>query len=293
MDIGKRGIWFHTDSLSSDKSAQLVQKIEKLGYGAFWFGEGYGRDPLVHASHLLSQTTRLVVATGIASIYSRDAVAMWGGANALAEQSGGRFVLGLGVSLPVLVEPRGHQWGKPLTSMRNYLAQIKQIAYLSVPPTDPPPVVIAALGPKMLELAAQNTAGAHPCNVTPEYTAGARQLMGPDAWLCVNQKVILETDSQRARETARAGMEVYLKSPFQKRNWKSMGMKDSDCEGQGSNRLIDSLVAWGSADAIERRIQAHFDAGASHVCIEPMVVPGSRLPNDELLEALAPGVGNS
>ncbi len=288
MNIGKRGIWFHTDSLSSEESAQLVQKIERLGYGAFWFGEGFGRDPLVHAGHLLSQTTRLAVATGIASIYSRDPVAMWGGANALAEQSAGRFILGLGVSLPVLVEPRGHQWRKPLTSMQNYLAQMQQIPYMSVPPAEPPPIVIAALGPKMLELAGQQTAGAHPCNVTPEYTARARRLMGPDAWLCVGQKVILETEPDRARQIARAGMEVYLKSPFQKKNWKSMGIDDADCEGQGSDRLIDALIAWGNAETIEQRIQAHLDAGASHVCIEPMVGPDSRLPENELLEALAP-----
>jgi probable F420-dependent oxidoreductase len=288
VDIGKRGIWFHTDGLSSEESLELVQKIELLGYGTFWFGEGFGRDPLVHASHLLSHTTRLIMATGIASIYSRDPVAMWAGANALAEQSGGRFILGLGVSLPQLIEPRGHQWGKPLTSMRNYLAKMKQIPYMSVLPAEPPPVVIAALGLKMLELAGQATAGAHPCNVTPEYTARARQLMGPDAWLCVGQKVILETQPQRAREIARSGIEVYLQSPFQRKNWKSMGMGDADCEGRGSDRLIDALVAWGNAETIEQRVQAHLDAGASHVCIEPMVAADSRLPDNELLEALAP-----
>lgn len=288
MDLGRRGIWFHTDGLSSGESAQLVQKIESLGYGAFWFGEGFGRDPLVHASHLLSQTTSLAVATGVASIYSRDPVAMWGAANALAEQSAGRFILGLGVSLPMLVEPRGHRWGKPLTSMQNYLAQMQEIPYMSVPPAEPPPIVIAALGPKMLELAGQKTAGAHPCNVTPEYTARARQIMGPDAWLCVGQKVILETDAQRARQIARSGMAVYLQSPFQRKNWMSMGMDKTDCEGQGSDRLIDSLIAWGNAETIEQRVQAHLDAGASHVCIEPMVGTDSRLPDNELLAALAP-----
>lgn len=288
MDIGTRGIWFHTDDLSSTESVELVRKIERLGYGAFWFGEGFGRDPFVHASHLLSQTSKLVVVTGIASIYSRDPVAMWGGANALAEQSNGRFILGMGVSLPVMIESRGHQWDKPCTAMRSYLEQMTQIPYMSVSPVEPPPIVLAALGPKMLELASEQTAGAHPCNVTPGYTVKARKLMGPDAWLCVGQKVILETNAKRARKTARAGMEVYLKSPFQKKNWKSMGMDDSDFEGGGSDRLIDSLVAWGDVVAIEKRIQAQLDAGASHVCIEPMVGEGSRLPDDDLLAVLAP-----
>ncbi len=291
MDIGKIGVWFHTDGLASSEAADLVQRVEALGYGAFWFGEGFGRDPIAHAAFLLSRTSRLVIATGIASIYSRDAVAMVGGSHALAEQSGGRFLLGLGVSMPPLVEPRGHRFGPPIATMRAYLSQMKASSYASVPPVEAPPVVLAALGPKMTQLAVDESRGSHPCNVTPDYTAAARRTMGPDAWLCVEQKVVLETTPTRAREIARAGLALYMNVPHQQRHWSRMGFRESDYQGQGTDRLVDGLVAWGDEDAIRRRIQEHLDAGATHVCIQPLEPSGSRIPDDRLLAALAPGSG--
>ena len=287
MDLKRTGIWFHTDGLTAAESAALVTRIEALGFGAFWFGEGFGRDPLVHAAHLLAQTSEIVVATGVASIYSRDPVAMTGGANALAEQSRGRFLLGIGVSMAPLVEPRGHAFGRPLATMRSYLASMQACRYASVRPGEPVPVVLAALGPKMLELAAQETRGAHPCNVTPEYTAEARERMGPDAWLCVEQKVILETSPSRARETARRGLALYLAVPHQRANWSRMGFEDSDYQDGGSARLVDSLVAWGSREAIHERVRAHLDAGATHVCLQPILPEEERIPSDQLLQSLA------
>jgi probable F420-dependent oxidoreductase len=288
MDIGEIGVWFHTDGLTSAEAADLVQRVEGLGYGAFWFGEGFGRDPIAHAAFLLSQTSRLVIATGIASIYSRDAVAMVGGSHALAEQSGGRFLLGLGVSMAPLVEPRGHRFGPPIATMRAYLSRMKAANYASVPPAEAPPVVLAALGPKMTQLAAEETRGSHPCNVTPEYTAEARRSMGPDAWLCVEQKVVLETTPSRAREIARAGLALYLGVPHQRRHWSRMGFDESDYRNRGTDRLVDALVAWGDEAALRRRIREHLDAGATHVCIQPLEASGSRVPNDRLLAALAP-----
>ena len=287
MDLKKTGIWFHTDALRATEAETLVRRVEALGFGAFWFGEGFGRDPLVHAAFLLAKTSAIVIATGIASIYSRDAVAMVGGANALAEQSGGRFVLGLGVSMPPLVEPRGHRFGPPLESMRAYLAAMKACRYASVPPREAPPIVLAALGPEMTRLAAQETRGSHPCNVTPEYTARARERMGPDAWLCVEQKVVLETAPARAREIARAGLALYLAVPHQRRNWSRLGFDESDFLDGGSDRLVDSLVAWGSPSTIADRIRAHLDAGATHVCLQPLLPSGERVPSDEMLVALA------
>ncbi len=287
MDLKKTGIWFHTDALSATEAETLVRRVEALGFGAFWFGEGFGRDPLVHAAFLLAKTTAIVIATGIASIYSRDAVAMVGGANALAEQSSGRFLLGLGVSMPPLVEPRGHRFGPPLESMRAYLAAMKACRYASVPPREAPPIVLAALGPEMTQLAARETRGSHPCNVTPEYTARARERIGPDAWLCVEQKVVLETAPARAREIARAGLALYLAVPHQRRNWSRLGFDESDFLEGGSDRLVDALVAWGSTSAIADRIRAHLDAGATHVCIQPLLPSGERVPSDEMLVALA------
>lgn len=289
MDIGEIGVWFHTDALSSPEAVDLVQRVEALGYGAFWFGEGFGRDPLAHAALLLAKTSRIVIATGIASIYSRDAIAMSGAAHTLAEQSGGRFLLGIGVSYPPLVEVRGHVWGPPVESMERYLEQMSNARYASVPPAEEPPVVLAALGPRMTKLAATRARGSHPCNVTPEYTAEARHRMGPDAWLCVEQKVILETNPTRAREIARAGLVHYMNAPHQQRNWRKMGLDESDYRGSGSDRLVDTLVVWGDAAAIAGRVRAHLDAGATHVCIQPLEPEGTRLPNPDLLAALAPG----
>jgi probable F420-dependent oxidoreductase len=289
MNLGSVGVWFHTDGLSARQAADLVRRIEALGYGSFWFGEGFGRDPLVHAAFLLAQTSRLVVATGIASIYSRDPVAMVGGAHALAEQSDGRFLLGLGVSMPSLVEPRGHRFGPPVQSMSDYLSAMKASRYASVPPHEPPPVVLAALGPRMMELAARQTQGSHPCNVTPEFTARARALMGPDAWLCVEQKVVLAQSPSEARAIARAGLAIYLDVPHQRRNWTRMGFDESDYRDGGSDRLIDALVAWGDEAALLERVREHREAGATHVCIQPLLPPGARTPGDDLLAALAPG----
>lgn len=287
MDLKKTGIWFHTDSLSAREAVDLARRVEALGFGAFWFGEGFGRDPLVHAALLLAETGKLVVATGVASIYSRDAVSMAGGANALAEQSGGRFLLGLGVSMPPLVEPRGHRFGPPVETMRNYLAAMRACQYASVPPSEPPPIVLAALGPKMTELAAKMARGSHPCNVTPEYTAAARKRMGEEPWLCVEQKVVLETSPTQARAIARAGLAIYLAVPHQRQNWSRMGFDDSDYQDGGSDRLIDALVAWGSAETIHQRVRAHLDAGATHVCIQPVLPEGGRVPSESMLEALS------
>lgn len=291
MELSPVGLWFHTDALSAEEAVDLVRQAEALGFGAFWFGEGFGRDPLVHAGHLLDHTSEIVVATGIASIYSRDAVAMVAGANALAEQSGGRFLLGLGVSMPALVEPRGHSFGPPVPSMRAYLTGMDDARYASIAPALPPPVVLAALGPKMLKLASERARGAHPCNVTPEYTARARETMGPEAWLCVEQKVVLESDPVRAREIARAGLALYLEVPHQQQNWQRMGFEVSDFRDGGSDRLVDALVAWGGIETIAERVRAHRAAGATHVCLQPLLPQGERRPPESLLRALSPGSG--
>lgn len=287
MDLKSTGIWFHTDALTTSESTKLVQQIEALGFGTFWFGEGFGRDPLVHAASLLAETNDIVIATGVASIYSRDPVAMMGGANALGEQSDGRFLLGIGVSMPPLVEPRGHQFGPPIATMRNYLAAMKACQYASVPPKEPVPIVLAALGPKMLEFAGQQTRGAHPCNVTPEYTKNARARIGSEPWLCIEQKVVLESSPSLARAIARRGLALYLAVPHQRANWTRMGFDESDYLDGGSNRLIDALIAWGNIETIQARVRAHLDAGASHVCLQPILPEGERVPSERLLESLA------
>ena len=211
-------------------------------------------------------------------------------AKSLAEQSGNRFVLGLGVSHQPLVEAvRGHQYGKPVSSMSAYLDKMKASLYQSVEPAEAPPIVLAALGPNMLVLSAEKTRGALPYFTSPEHTAIARQTMGPDAWLCVEQKVILESDPEVARKVARAAASMYTGLANYRNNWLRLGFTVEDIDNGGSDRFIDKLFAWGSADQIRNRIDSHLEAGADHVCIQPLN-PNGQLgdPDWAVLEAMAP-----
>ncbi len=244
----------------------------------------------MHAGWLLANTKKLLVCTGIASIYNRDAGSSMAAAKSLAEQSGNRFVLGLGVSHQPLVESvRGHQYGKPVSSMSAYLEQMNACFYQSVEPTEAPPIVLAALGLNMLTLAAEKTRGALPYFTSPEHTAIARQTMGPDAWLCVEQKVILESDPEVARKVARAAASMYTGLANYRNNWLRLGFEVEDIDNGGSDRFIDRLFAWGSEDEIRHRINSHLEAGADHVCIQP-INPNGQLgdPDWAVLEALAP-----
>ena len=244
----------------------------------------------MHAGWLLSNTEKLLVCTGIASIYNRDAGSSMAAAKSLAEQSGNRFVLGLGVSHQPLVESiRGHQYGKPVSSMSAYLDKMKASIYQAVEPAEAPPIVLAALGPNMLNLAAKKTQGALPYFTSPEHTAIARETMGPDAWLCVEQKVILESDPEIARTVARTAAGMYTGLANYRNNWLRLGFEEDDIDDGGSDRFIDRLFAWGSEDDIRKRINRHLEAGANHVCIQPLN-PNGQLgdPDWAVLEALAP-----
>jgi probable F420-dependent oxidoreductase len=290
MELGRLGVWFFTDALPAPQAAEFAKRVEALGYSALWLPEVVGRDPFAHSSWLLANTDRLILATGIANIYARDPNAMVSAQRTLAEQSGGRFLLGLGVSHAPMVEGmRGHSYGKPVATMRAYLDRMDQAPYAAVPPAEAPPRVIAALGPKMLALAAERTQGAHPYLVPPEHTAAARQILGPDPWLCTEQKVLLETDPAKARAVARKGIAIYLGLPNYRNNLMRYGIEEKDFEDGGSDRLVDTVVAWGDEKAIRDRVQAHLDAGASHVCIQPLDPEGRPIPDDRVLEALAPG----
>ena len=292
MDLPKLGVWYFTDGMTAPDSAAFVRELEALGYGALWIPEAIGRHPFAHAAWLLANTEKLVIATGIASIYNRDPGATLAGAKTLAEQSGGRFVLGLGVSHQPMVEMvRGHEYGKPLSTMRTYLGKMQQAnaMYRAAPPAEDAPVVLAALGPKMLELSATAAQGAHPYFTTPEHTRTAREIMGPDAWLCVEQKVIGVTDADRARELARTTAKTYAALPNYRNNWIRLGFTESDIDSL-SDSFIDATFAWGDVDTIQARIDAHFAAGASHVCIQPVNPEGNLVvPDMNLLKLLAPG----
>ena len=279
MQLGKLGVWFFTDRLGAQEAADAARRMEALGYAALWIPETVGRDPFAHAAWLLANTERLVVATGIANIYHREPGVCSQAQKTLAEQSGGRFLLGLGVSHKPLVEGlRGLAYGPPVATMRGYLAKMAASPYGAVTPKEAPPLVIAALGPKMLALAGEAADGAHPYFTSPVHTRMAREILGPDKWLCVEQKVVLETDPAKARARARAVAKTYLALPNYQNNWLRMGLSREDFaagnNAEPSDAFIDATFAWGDAAHIRERIDEHFAAGASHVCIQPVPAEG-------------------
>lgn len=294
MPLGKLGVWAALDVLSASEAALLAQRVEAWGYGALWMPEAIGREVFSSAAHLLAQTRSLTIASGIANIYARDSLSAAAANKGLNEQSGGRFLLGLGVSHVPLVEgARKLTYGKPVATMRAYLDGMAAAPYRAPSPAEPPKVVLAALGPKMLELAAEKADGAHPYNTTPEHTAEARQLLGPGKLLCVEQAAVLESDAAKARKIARGFLGFYLGLPNYVNNWKRMGFGDADLSGNGSDRLIDAVIVWGDERRIRERIDAHFAAGADHVCVQALGAPvnGVSRPDEQLLKLLAPQQG--
>lgn len=290
MDIGRVGAWAFLDAMSAAESAAFARRVEGWGYRALWIPEAVGREPLVHASYLLARTDTLVMATGIANVWARDAMAMMGAAKTVAESSGGRFVLGIGVSHRPLVETvRGHGYRRPYTYMRDYLASMQSAVYVAPAPPAEPPIVLAALHPKMLVLAGTAARGTHTYFVPPEHTAKARKIMGEGPWICAAQAVVLETDAAKARAAARLYMQTYVPAlPNYTNMLRDLGWGDADFADGCSDRLVDAIVAWGTADRIRTRIEAHHRAGATHVCILPLRADGVPLPDERALEALAP-----
>ncbi len=289
INIGKLGIWFSHNPMSIAESVAFAQQVEACGYGALWIPEAIGREPLVHLAYLASKTSSLVLATGIANIWARDAVTMAAAQKTLVELSGNRFLLGLGVSHAPLVEGvRGHRYHRPLSYMRDYLDKMAAAIYDSPAPAEKPPMVLAALRQKMLTLARDKADGAHPYFVPPAHTRRAREILGPGKLLAPAQAVILEADPAKARVAAREYMKTYVpRLPNYRNNLLELGYTEADFANGCSDRLVDDIVAWGDVATIKVRIQAHYDAGADHVCILPLAATG-RLPNMTTVEALAP-----
>jgi probable F420-dependent oxidoreductase len=287
--LGRVGVWFVGDPLERDQLRDLSKQLEAWGYGTLWSPEAVGRDPFALIAYLGAQTERLVFATGIANIYARDAVTMKAIHYSLSEFLPRRFLLGLGVSHEHLVSKlRGHEYKKPVPAMLDYLEAMKQAIYLAKAPAEVAPILLAALRPPMLRLAASHARGAHPYLVPPEHTRRARAILGPDAWLCPEQKVLREPDPGRARSVGRAALKVYTRLPNYQRNLRDFGFGDADFENGGSDRLVDALIAWGDDAQIRARVEAHFEAGADHVCIQPLRPDGQPGPDVAALEALAP-----
>jgi len=291
MDIGRVGIWnFTLETLPATRAQEVAAEIEELGFKVVWIPEAVGREVFTHAGLLLAGTRRLVVASGIANIYARDPMTMAAAQKTLTEAYPDRFLLGIGVSHAPLVEGvRGHRYEKTLTKMRVYLDAMDAALYSSPQPPVEPVRVIGALAPRMLKLAAERTAGAHPYFVPPEHTAQARQIMGEGPLLAPEQAVVLETDATKARDIARAHMATYIGLPNYVNNLKRLGFTDDDIANGGSNRLVDTIVAWGDVGAIVRRVRAHHDAGANHVCVQVLPPDPREVPSQQWRE-LAPAL---
>jgi probable F420-dependent oxidoreductase len=296
--IGRVGVWVNWSSATAADELPAATRIEELGYGALWFAETpTSKEACVRATLLLGATQRIVVGTAIASIYARDPLALHAAAAAIGDAYPGRFVLGMGVSHRPLVEARGHDYARPVAAMRAYLDRLDEATGESFAAADPPPRLLAALGPRMLELARDRAAGAIPYLVTPEHTSRARDVLGDAPLLAPEQKILLEPDPSRARPIARAFVERYLKPEYSNyvNHLRALGYGDEDLAGSGSDRLVDALVAWGDEDAIVTRVREHLAAGADHVAVQiaspaPLGSAEQLRQTLEQLERLAPAL---
>ena len=287
MAIGKWGVWFAPNRMPMEDIGRLAETVESHGYDTLWYPESVAYEAMALGGYYLGRTNKLTVASGIASIYARDAAAAMQGHNTLNALYEGRFILGLGVShAPMVERVRGHKYGKPVSTMRAYLE-----AMFSTPvqvDAAERRVVLAALGPNMLALSAELADGALPYNVTPEHTALAREILGPGKPLYVEQKICLTEDVSVAREVAAQQLAMYLAMPNYRNCWLSLGFTEDELSGKGSSRFLDAMVAWGNEGSIRARLQAHFDAGADHVAIQPFDAKGGSSPSWETLAVFAP-----
>lgn len=289
MDVGAVGLWtFQLDLQPAARARELAAEIEAQGWGALWVPEAVGREPLTHAAMLLDATSELVVATGVANIWSRSPSATAAAQRLLADDSGGRFLLGLGVSHGPLVEGLLRQrYDRPLERMAAFLDGIDDAFTTAPPPAEDPPRVLAALGPRMLKLAAERSWGAHTYLVPVDHTAVARETLGPGPMLLVEQAVVLTADEDEARDVARRYLQTYLGLPNYARNLQRLGFADDDLAGGGSDKLVDGLVAWGGVEAVVDRVAAHREAGADHVCLQVLDADATAVPTAQWQELAA------
>lgn len=257
MDLGRVGIWTNQlNSLTAGEFGDTVQEVEGLGFGALWCGESNpGREAFTNAALALATTDRLVVATGVASIWARDAATAASAQRMLCGAFPDRFLLGLGVSHQNLVSARGHDYGRPLQAMRDFLQGLDDQPDGVMPPLPgTPPRVLAALGPAMLQLARDRAQGAHPFLVTPEQTKMARDVLGAERLLAPEQGVLLEADPSRARAALREDMGARLRLPNYRKSLVRAGWAEEDLMDGGSDALIDATYAWGSDEAVVARV---------------------------------------
>jgi probable F420-dependent oxidoreductase len=287
MGPGKLGILAYVDTLSGAECIDFAQTVERLGYSTLWLPETFGRDPFVMSAFMLNATRRIAVGTAIANVWKREPMATMAAARNLAELFEERFILGLGVSAGPFMQRNGLRFEKPVEFVRDYLAQMKTAPYKAPPPKADPPVVLAGLRPRMLRLAAEASRGVITALTPPSLVAKMRAILGPDRWLLAQQMVMFESDPVKARAAMRSFMRFYMSAPPYRRHFTDLGFNDDDMKNGGSDRLLDSIIAWGDEAALRDRVAAHRDAGADHVYLIPLSADGGRLPEMRVIEALA------
>ena len=245
---------------------EVASEIEKLGYGTLWYGEALAREAFAQASIFLTATSSLVIASGIANIWVRDATAMAAGGRAVAEAWPNRFILGVGVSHSPMVAVRGHDYARPVSAMREYLNQMEHAPWRG-PEAPLPPIVLAALGPRMVALAADRSAGAYPYFTTADHIRLVREQLGSEPFLAADLPVVLAGDHAEARRIGNAHAQVYLRLDNYRNNLLRMGWTIADLEPPGSDALFDAIFAWGDVTTVRERINARLSAGADQVVL--------------------------
>jgi probable F420-dependent oxidoreductase len=289
--LGRVGAWtFDLERLSAAAARDYVRELEGLGVQALWIPESLGsKEVFAHAGLLLAASERLIIASGIANMWARDATAMANGQRTLCEAYPGRFLLGIGVSHAPVVKMRGASYDKPLETMARYLEAMDKAPFTGAAPPEPPGRVLAALGPRMLRLSGERSLGAHPYFVPVEHTTLARKELGAGPLLAVEQAAVLSSDATIARATARKHMKRYLGLDNYANNLRRIGWSDADLAGEGSDALVDAIVAWGDTAAIRARVNEHLANGADHVCIQALRIDLAAHPLAEW-RALASGL---
>ena len=276
----------YMDGMPVAELERFARRVEELGYDSIWVTEFTGRDPYTTAAHLLARTETITIATGIANVYSHDAVVAAQNRQTLAELSGGRFVLGLGVSHPPMAAMHDRPWVAPYRKVRDYRDTMDATQVNSPAPEKPAPIWLAANGPKLLGLVGERLDGANTYLLPPAHTAMARELIGSDKRLNVVLPCCLCEDPVLARSVSRRALSIYMPLPAYQKEWLRWGFDESDWADGGSDRLIDMIVAWGDEAAIRARIREYEDAGASHIAVSAYNPQGGGMAWD-LLETLA------
>jgi probable F420-dependent oxidoreductase len=269
LDLGRVGIWWSGSWHAEDRDLNVAQELEALGYGTLWSSGGFEAGLLPRFGELLAATERVAVASGIQSIWVGEPADIAPAVLDLEDRFNGRFLFGIGASHSVIVQ----DYTRPYSRMVEYLDALDALAR----PVPRDRRVLAALGPRMLELAATRAAGAHPYFVPAEHTAFAREVLGPDPLLATEVAVVLETDRTAALALARQYASIYLPLPNYANNLRRFGYTDDDFAGGGSDRIIEAVIPWGNAETIAERVRAHLDAGADHVCVQ-VVAGGDGFP---------------